>query len=256
MKKINITWLDAVLLGVLTCISTSTIAAPLDILTFKKSQLNQKEQNQICMQIKNFCQHDHELRSLKASDQTLWVLSQHDIAQFNVSASELKLLKQWKFNLTDQSQSMSNTQYIFPKLFPMDKNRYAVAVIDSFSEMYSGGGAKIERADFYALQDSGKPQQFIENYPFSFSRMIRACFSEEDYAQSKDNCHDLDDLTLDIRPIKPMLWQFRYRYQRSVSPVSDSGEKSFQGSRNLNIHLNQAPEQPNIPVAWDYTGME
>jgi hypothetical protein len=48
------------------------------------------------------------------------------------------------------------SQYVFPKLFPMDQNRYAIAVIDTFSEMYSGGGAGIERASFYELKDSGR----------------------------------------------------------------------------------------------------
>mgnify|MGYP003561210698 FL=1 len=53
-----------------------------------------------------------------------------------------------------------------------------------------------------------------------------------------------------------MLWQFRYRYHLSVSPASDSGEKSYQGSRNLNIDLNKAPKQPNIPETWNYAGQE
>jgi hypothetical protein len=120
--------------------------------------------------------------------------------------------------------------------------------------MYSGGGAGIERASFYELKDSGQTHRFIENYPFSFNRMIRACFSEQDYETSKGKCHDEDRLSLDIRPIKPMLWQFRYRYSLEVSPASDSGEKSFKGSRNLNIDLNKAPKQPNIPANWDYQG--
>jgi len=121
--------------------------------------------------------------------------------------------------------------------------------------MYSGGGANIERASFYELTESGNERSFIKNYPFSFNRMIRACFSEQNYESSQGNCHDEDSLSLDIRPVKPLMWQFRYRYNLSVSPASDSGEKSYQGSRNLNIDLNKAPEQPNIPEAWNYAGM-
>ena len=86
--------------------------------------------------------------------------------------------------------------------------------------------------------------------------MIRARFSEQDYERSQGHCHDEDALSLDIRPIKPMLWQFRYRYHLSVSRASDSGEKSYQGSRNLNIDLNKAPKQPNIPETWNYVGQE
>ncbi|NUG24362.1 hypothetical protein HUN15_16380, partial [Acinetobacter lactucae] len=161
-----------------------------------------------------------------------------------------------KWNIvTTGSEDGFHKQYIFPKLFPLTQQRYAIAIIDQFSEMYSGGGANIERASFYELEESGNERLFIKNYPFSFSRMIRACFSEQDYESSKGNCHDEDSLSLDIRPIKPLLWLFRYRYSLSVSPASDSGEKSYKGSRNLNIDLNKAPEQPNIPEAWNYAGM-
>ncbi|NNP67814.1 hypothetical protein [Acinetobacter sp. Ac_5812] len=243
-----------ILIGVSAYFSTPVFAAPLQILDFKKGQLSATEQTQLCEQVKELCQQLTQLQSLKTPDQTLWLLSEGNIAQFSHSNSGFKLLKQWQIPLAPAEEMARSKQYIYPKLFPMDQNRYAVALIDSFSEMYSGGGAGIERASFYELKDSGKTHRFIENYPFNFSRMIRACFSEQDYENSKGKCHDEDSLSLDIRPIKPMLWQFRYRYSLDVSPASDSGEKSFKGSRNLNIDLNKAPEQPNIPAEWDYEG--
>lgn len=237
-----------------SCFSSSIFAAPLQILEFKKGQLSQVEQTQICEQLKDLCQQQSQWRSLKTADQNLWLLSGSDIAQFHLSTTGLKLTHQWRIQLVLSEEVERTSQYIFPKLFPMDQNRYAIAVIDTFSEMYSGGGAGIERASFYELKDSGKAHRFIENYPFSFNRMIRACFSEQDYKSSKGKCHDEDRLSLEIRPIKSMLWQFRYRYSLEVSPASDSGEKSFKGSRNLNIDLNKAPQQPNIPAHWDYQG--
>ena len=239
-----------------SCFSSSIFAAPLQILEFKKGQLSQVEQTQICEQLKGICPQQAQWRSLKTADQNLWLLSGSDIAQFHLSTTGLKLSHQWHMQLAPSEETARSTQYVFPKLFPMDQNRYAVAVIDTFSEMYSGGGAGIERASFYELKDSGQTHRFIENYPFSFNRMIRACFSEQDYVTSKGKCHDEDSLSLDIRPLKPMLWQFRYRYRLTVSPASDSGEKSFKGSRNINIDLNHAPPQPNIPVRWNYAGME
>ncbi|ENW02894.1 hypothetical protein [Acinetobacter beijerinckii] len=237
-----------------SCISSSIFAAPLQILEFKKGQLSQVEQMQICEQLKGVCPQQAQWRSLKTVDQNLWLLSGSDIAQFRLSTTGLKLTHQWRIQLAPSEEMARTSQYIFPKLFPMTENRYAIAQIDTFSEMYSGGGAGIERANFYELKDSGQTHRFIENYPFSFNRMIRACFSEQDYDTSKGKCHDEDSLSLDIRPIKPMLWQFRYRYSLDVSPASDSGEKSFKGSRNLNIDLNKAPKQPNIPANWDYQG--
>lgn len=237
-----------------SCLSSSIFAAPLQILEFKKGQLRQVEQTQICEQLKDLCQQQAQWRSLKTVDQNLWLLSGGDIAQFHVSQTGLKLTHQWHMQLTPSEETARTSQYIFTKLFPMTENRYAIAQIDTFSEMYSGGGAGIERANFYELKDSGQTHRFIENYPFSFNRMIRACFSEQDYKTSKGKCHDEDRLSLDIRPIKPMFWQFRYRYSLEVSPASDSGEKSFKGSRNLNIDLNNVPKQPNIPANWDYQG--
>ena len=238
----------------LSCFSSSILAVPLQILEFKKGQLSQVEQMQICEQLKGVCPHKAQWRILKTEDQNLWLLLGNDIAQFRLSTTGLKLTNQWRIQLAPSEEMARTSQYIFPKLFPMTENRYAIAQIDTFSEMYSGGGAGIERANFYELKDSGQTHRFIENYPFSFNRMIRACFSERDYETSKGKCHDEDSLSLDIRPLKPMLWQFRYRYSLDVSPASDSGEKSFKGSRNLNIDLNKAPQQPNIPAHWDYQG--
>lgn len=237
-----------------SCFSSSILAVPLQILEFKKGQLSQVEQTQICEQLKGVCLQQAQWRSLKTGDQNLWLLSGSDIAQFRLSTTGLKLTHQWRIQLVPSEEMERTSQYIFPKLFPMTENRYAIAQIDTFSEMYSGGGAGIERANFYELKDSGQIHRFIENYPFSFNRMIRACFSERDYETSKGKCHDEDSLSLDIRPLKQMLWQFRYRYSLEVSPASDSGEKSFKGSRNLNIDLNKAPQQPNIPAHWDYQG--
>ncbi|MGN5763740.1 hypothetical protein ACNQO6_05250 [Acinetobacter calcoaceticus] len=256
MLKDKNVWSAMILLGTSICFSATIFAAPLQILEFKKGQLSSTEQTQLCEQVTDLCQNKPKLLSLKTPDQGLWLLSEGNIARFSISSTGFKLLKQWHIPLASSEEMARSGQYIFPKLFPMDQNRYAVAMIDTFSEMYSGGGAGIERASFYELKDSGQTYRFIENYPFSFNRMIRACFSEQDYERSKGNCHDEDGLSLDIRPIKAMLWQFRYRYSLDVSPASDSGEKSFKGSRNLNIDLNKAPQQPNIPASWDYAGME
>ncbi|MBJ8418937.1 hypothetical protein [Acinetobacter courvalinii] len=256
MLKDKNVWPAMILLGTALCFSSTIFAAPLQILEFKKGQLSSTEQTQLCEQVTDLCQQRTQWQSLKTPDQTLWLLSEGNIAQFATSTTDFKLLKQWRIQLAATEEMARSGQYIFPKLFPMEQSRYAVAVIDTFSESYSGGGAGIERASFYELKDSGQTHRFIENYPFHFYRMIRACFSEQDYERSKGNCHDEDGLSLDIRPIKPMLWQFRYRYSLDVSPASDSGEKSFKGSRNLNIDLNKAPQQPNIPASWDYAGME
>ncbi|MEF9958034.1 MAG: hypothetical protein RR767_12685 [Acinetobacter sp.] len=236
-------------------LSTSILAVPLKILEFKKGELTQAEQKQLCQQVKDLCVQSVQLRSLKTADQNLWILSsRNDIAQFKSSSKGFKLVREWSV-VTAEREDVSHKQYVFPKLFPLTQKRYAIAIIDQFSEMYSGGGAGIERASFYELKDAGLMKQFIKNYPFSLNRMIRACFSEQDYESSKGNCHDEDALSLDIRPMKPMLWQFRYGYNLSVSPASDSEEKSYKRSKILNVDLNHVPPQPSIPAEWNYLGM-
>jgi len=179
-----------------SAITISTSAAPLNILEFKKNQLNTIEQTQICTQLKPLCDQTEQLRSLKTPDHKLWLLKNDRIAVFHSSQSGLKLDGQWQLPLAVGNTNDDDPSFVFPKLFPMTPTRYAIAVIAPFSEMYSGGGASIERASFYELLEHGKTQRFITDYPFSFSRMIRACFSEQDYATSKGNCHDEDGLSL------------------------------------------------------------
>jgi hypothetical protein len=45
-----------IVVGILGCLATSSFAAPLQILEFKKAQLNQTEQDQLCKQVKDLCQ--------------------------------------------------------------------------------------------------------------------------------------------------------------------------------------------------------
>lgn len=71
-----------ILLGTSTCFSASVLAAPLQILEFKKGQLRATEQTQLCEQVKELCQQRAQWLSLKTPDQGLWLLSEGNIAQF------------------------------------------------------------------------------------------------------------------------------------------------------------------------------
>ena len=97
---------------------------------------------------------------------------------------------------------------LFPALYPLGPGDWGVALLNSRSEMYSGGGATVVTADFLSLKAiAASPQAAKPVYggvPFSCSKMIRACFSERDYKTSK-HCHDESAGTLRIRyaPAKP-----------------------------------------------------
>jgi hypothetical protein len=102
--------------------------------------------------------------------------------------------------------------HLFPALYPLGPGDWGVALLTGRSEMYSGGGASVENADFLSLKaiaasaqtsaQAAKP--VYGGVPFSCSKMIRACFSEKDYKASK-HCHDESTGGLRIRytPAKP-----------------------------------------------------
>ena len=91
---------------------------------------------------------------------------------------------------------------LFPALYPLGPGDWGVALLNSRSEMYSGGGATVVTADFISLKAlAASPQSAKPVYggvPFSCSKMIRACFSEHDYKTSK-HCHDESTGSLRIR---------------------------------------------------------
>lgn len=77
-----------------------------------------------------------------------------------------------------------------PALYPLGEGRWAVAVLATVSEMYSGGGARFDRADFVPLDaPSASTRAVHADVPFYCSKMVRACFSEKEYKTSP-HCHD------------------------------------------------------------------
>ena len=99
-----------------------------------------------------------------------------------------------------------------PALYPLAEGQWAVAVLQTVSETYSGGGASFTKADFVPLDES---KAVYDDIPFSCSKMVRACFSEKEYKQSK-HCHDESSGSLRIaygepaRPGEPYNWQFTW----------------------------------------------
>lgn len=85
---------------------------------------------------------------------------------------------------------------IYPALYPVPGNGYAIAVVHGVTEGYSGGGAGFGLADFVALHLTARAAAADKPYtllyagvPFSCSKILRACFSEREYQTSR-HCHD------------------------------------------------------------------
>jgi hypothetical protein len=113
----------------------------------------------------------------------------------------------------DAGTGMSETRLsLAPALYPLAEGQWAMAVLQTVSEMYSGGGASFSKADFVPLDDT---RPVHEGIPFSCSKMIRACFSEKEYKSSK-HCHDESSGSLRIacgeaaRPGGPYAWQYTW----------------------------------------------
>jgi hypothetical protein len=96
---------------------------------------------------------------------------------------------------------------LYPALYPAGAHDWAVAVVHHVDEGYSGGGADFAIADFVVLSDApaGAAHPLSPLYagvPFSCSKLIRACFTPEDYRRKGKNCHDEYSgiLTLKVSP--------------------------------------------------------
>jgi hypothetical protein len=102
----------------------------------------------------------------------------------------------------DAAGDRANPPHLFPALYPLGPGDWGVALLSGHSEMYSGGGANVEVADFISLKAVAASAQAVKpvygGVPFSCSKMIRACFSEQEYKTSK-HCHDEFTGSLRIR---------------------------------------------------------
>ena len=97
---------------------------------------------------------------------------------------------------------------IHPALYPAGRSAHAIALVSETREMYSGGGASFRTADFVVL-DADRTLAYGA-VPFSCSKMVRACFSERDYARG--HCHDESSGSLTIRyPEGEGRWLFHWR---------------------------------------------
>ena len=74
-----------------------------------------------------------------------------------------------------------------------DGESISVGVMASTSTMYSGGGGSADWLTLYRFEGSryGDPKgEEVLGVPWRGSKLIRACFSEQDYADRRGACHD------------------------------------------------------------------
>ena len=259
MNKINIKKHSSILLSFvfLSLFSIASMAKPVEI-AFQKQKISSVQQSQLCELLKEACQDQVQWQFYKAK-QHYYLINQLKLYQFSMDSQQhLQLEQQWDFSiyqsdtqhprwatLLDQENQLS----IFPKLFPINAHDYAIGIVQTWNEGYSGGGMSEEVADFVQLKPNGQYVQVFQNIPLSMYRMIRACFSEADYVEAKQQCHDEYQLDTQIDYVKPGTWKVKYHYQIDYSPASDTGEKPFSEYKSFLLERNAA-DAIVLPKAW------
>ena len=184
----------------LTLVSYSTIASaavnstkPITLIALSKDS---GQYINICKAVESDCKTGTAIWKEKDSNVNFYLTSS-DLQLVKVRKNDNKYTKVniWNFskeNKTDDTPDDALTKdyiYIYPALYPLNKTKMAVALVSKWSTAYSGGGRVEEYANFMMINDDSSYQVAFNNVPFSSKEMIRACFTEEDYAK-KLHCHD------------------------------------------------------------------
>ncbi|PHM56907.1 hypothetical protein [Xenorhabdus sp. KK7.4] len=131
-----------------------------------------------------------------------------------------------------------NGVYIYPALYPLSKTKQAVALVSNWGVGYSGGGLEYEYADFMMLNNDGSYEAAFKNIPFSSMQMIRACFSEEDYAKNL-HCHNGWWNILNLKFIDDGKEYYSYKFiQKSY------GWPSFTDKSAIKVEISESIEYP------------
>lgn len=87
---------------------------------------------------------------------------------------------------------------LFPAFYPLNRQKFTIAIVQHWGTGYSGGGKGEQFADFVMLEPKGAYKLALADVPFYSYEMIRACFSEKDYKTSP-HCHDETSSSLSIQ---------------------------------------------------------
>lgn len=230
-------------------------------LNLQKQQINTAKTELLCKVIPDQCGDKPTWTLYKAAEKAnqYYLISNLKLYQLEQNKQSYQVLNQWDFSKY-ASQKVSaqwasgdidnplDQNFIYPTLFKMSEKTYAVALVQSFHEGYSGGAMNEEVANFFELIPEQVPKLMFQNIPFSMYRMIRACFSDEDYKKGdEERCHDEENLVLVIRYLKPYTWQMRYHYSNVLSPASD--QKPVNARNNFVLEKGKQ-ETIQIPASW------
>jgi hypothetical protein len=183
-----------------TIISFSAVAGeadnttkPVALIALKK---NSSQYVDICKAVDDFCKEKTSIWKEKKSNNFFYLTtSTLHLMKLKKDGDAFSKIVSWDFTKEAKNEDAPDDEltksgmYIYPALYPLSKSKMAVALVSKWSTTYSGGEREEEYANFMMINDDGTYQTAFKNIPFSSREMIRACFTEEDYAKNS-HCHD------------------------------------------------------------------
>lgn len=172
---------------------TDITAKPVVLTALKK---NSAQYVDICKAVDDSCKDGASIWKEKNSDDIFYLTTPHlRLTKLKKDGEVYSKMVSWDFTKETKNEDAPDDEltksdvYIYPALYPLSKVKMAVALVSKWSTAYSGGGREEEFANFMMINDDGTYQQAFKNIPFSSREMIKACFTEDDYAKHS-HCHD------------------------------------------------------------------
>ena len=161
----------------------------------------------ICADLNLTCSEGANLWKKKASqDGKVYLIdSTPQLIELIQDKKHYKVVNAWNFkNYQHHNKNSKDGELgdygtgIFPAFYPLNRQKFAIAIVKHWGTGYSGGGKGEQFADFVMLEPKGVYKLALPDVPFYSYEMIRACFSEKDYKTSP-HCHDETGSSLSIQ---------------------------------------------------------
>ncbi|MCK7226321.1 hypothetical protein L8P27_00385 [Enterobacter asburiae] len=172
---------------------TDITTKPVALTALKK---NSAQYIDVCKAVDDFCKDGTSIWKEKSSNDIFYLITSHlQLMKMKKEGDVYSKIASWDFTKEANNEDIPDDEltksdvYIYPALYPLSKVKTAVALVSKWSTTYSGGGREEEYANFIMINDDGTYQLAFKNIPFSSREMIKACFTEDDYAK-QSHCHD------------------------------------------------------------------
>lgn len=203
-------------------------------LPFKEKSISKAEIRSICQKIKLSCDESGaKLWVVKIAEAEKYYLINENLQMIQLSKhlGKYQIVDYWDLTRYQQVYALEENEiseeFLYPALYPLNRNSYAVALVFSSSTSYAGGGRSEQIAQFIQLLPKGKAHRVLEDIPFYSYERIKACFGEQDYKKSSSHCHDEHYTVLSInnQDIGKPYYQWDLTYTETDWPADKARKK-------------------------------